>query len=221
MNTVLRFAVSAAIALLGSLSVFAQAATYNFTEFNGGATGLGNQLSVEVLDNTATSATDDVLFKFTNAVGIASSLTDIYFDNGTTAPPLLSSISIYAQSSGVSFDTSATPPNVPGWNTLSPSFSADQSSDSNTPGASSNGISAMSEYLTIKGTLASGYTYGNVLSYMGSSDFRIAVHVQSIGADGVSAEYLVNTTPVPEPETYAMLLAGLGLVGFAARRKLA
>ena len=28
------------------------------------------------------------------------------------------------------------------------------------------------------------------------------------------------STPVPEPETYAMLLAGLGLVGFAARRKL-
>ena len=25
--------------------------------------------------------------------------------------------------------------------------------------------------------------------------------------------------PVPEPETYAMLLAGLGLVGFMARRK--
>ncbi len=29
----------------------------------------------------------------------------------------------------------------------------------------------------------------------------------------------VPETPVPEPETYAMLLAGLGLVGFAARRK--
>lgn len=28
------------------------------------------------------------------------------------------------------------------------------------------------------------------------------------------------TAPVPEPETYAMLLAGLGLVGFAARRRL-
>jgi len=25
--------------------------------------------------------------------------------------------------------------------------------------------------------------------------------------------------PVPEPKTYAMLLAGLGLVGFMARRK--
>lgn len=27
------------------------------------------------------------------------------------------------------------------------------------------------------------------------------------------------TTPVPEPETYAMLLAGLGLMGFVARRR--
>ena len=25
--------------------------------------------------------------------------------------------------------------------------------------------------------------------------------------------------PVPEPETYALLLAGLGLIGFAARRR--
>ena len=29
----------------------------------------------------------------------------------------------------------------------------------------------------------------------------------------------INTAPVPEPETYALMLAGLGLVGFAARRK--
>ena len=28
-----------------------------------------------------------------------------------------------------------------------------------------------------------------------------------------------NVTPVPEPETYAMLLAGLSLLGFAARRR--
>jgi hypothetical protein len=29
----------------------------------------------------------------------------------------------------------------------------------------------------------------------------------------------IITTPVPEPESYAMLLAGLGLFGFAARRR--
>ena len=43
---------------------------------------------------------------------------------------------------------------------------------------------------------------------------------------GVLHAYKASTTdligylaPVPEPETYATLLAGLGLVGFMARRK--
>jgi hypothetical protein len=34
-----------------------------------------------------------------------------------------------------------------------------------------------------------------------------------------AADLGTYAVPVPEPETYAMLLAGLGLVGFAARRK--
>jgi hypothetical protein len=29
----------------------------------------------------------------------------------------------------------------------------------------------------------------------------------------------VSIAPVPEPETWAMMAAGLGLVGFAARRR--
>ena len=29
----------------------------------------------------------------------------------------------------------------------------------------------------------------------------------------------ISVTPVPEPETYAMMLAGLGMLGFAARRR--
>ncbi|MGZ8260864.1 MAG: FxDxF family PEP-CTERM protein, partial [Caldimonas sp.] len=29
----------------------------------------------------------------------------------------------------------------------------------------------------------------------------------------------VVTTPIPEPETYALLLGGLGLMGFVARRR--
>ncbi|MTV39943.1 FxDxF family PEP-CTERM protein [Duganella radicis] len=44
----------------------------------------------------------------------------------------------------------------------------------------------------------------------------------SVGGDGYSGAVLDNVSlaaAVPEPETYAMLLAGLGLVGFAARRK--
>lgn len=45
-----------------------------------------------------------------------------------------------------------------------------------------------------------------------------------VGPDGsstgmVAARDLVPAAPIPEPETYAMLLAGLGLLGFAARRR--
>lgn len=42
------------------------------------------------------------------------------------------------------------------------------------------------------------------------------VNIQHPG-DGV--DRLIQITAVPEPETYAMFLAGLGLVGFAARRR--
>jgi len=39
--------------------------------------------------------------------------------------------------------------------------------------------------------------------------------------NGAGGQYsaAINATPVPEPETYAMLLAGLGAVGFLARRR--
>lgn len=36
-----------------------------------------------------------------------------------------------------------------------------------------------------------------------------------LGIDNVS----LSVTPVPEPDTYAMLLSGLGLMGFVARRR--
>ncbi len=41
----------------------------------------------------------------------------------------------------------------------------------------------------------------------------------SFTGNGVVIDNLVFTTPVPEPGTYALLLAGLGTVGFLARRR--
>ena len=41
----------------------------------------------------------------------------------------------------------------------------------------------------------------------------------SNGAYGAALDNITVTAAVPEPETYGMLLAGLGLVGFMARRK--
>jgi hypothetical protein len=51
---------------------------------------------------------------------------------------------------------------------------------------------------------------------LGSDSF--ALHVQGLtDAQGGSAWYI--PTPVPEPETYAMMLAGLGFLGFTAKRR--
>ncbi|MEJ6000462.1 FxDxF family PEP-CTERM protein [Paucibacter soli] len=43
----------------------------------------------------------------------------------------------------------------------------------------------------------------------------------SVAAGALAGTYQLNSSlaPVPEPETYAMLLAGLGVVGFLARRR--
>ena len=41
----------------------------------------------------------------------------------------------------------------------------------------------------------------------------------TVNVGGLSNAALYSTTPVPEPETYALLLGGLGMVGFMARRR--
>ena len=55
------------------------------------------------------------------------------------------------------------------------------------------------------------------------ADVGFALHVQGLtSAQGGSAWYVggvPSVTAVPEPESYAMMLAGLGLMGFVARRR--
>lgn len=61
------------------------------------------------------------------------------------------------------------------------------------------------------------------LSVSAASIFRLEMfQVFSASDDGVIVEdfRFAAAAAVPEPETYAMLLAGLGLLGFAARRRL-
>lgn len=223
-TTIMRFALTMATVLFGSLPVCAQASSYSFTCFGDGcsyspASNLGSQLTVNVSDYGATVATNDVTFTFTNAVGMASSITDIYFDNGTTN--LLSSLTILApQPAGVDFSVLANPGNVPGANAINFSTDLNLSADSNPPTAP-NGVNTSTEYITFVGTLTSGKTLADLYTGIqagGVNGFRMALHVQAIGDESKSAAY-VNA--IPEPETYAMLLAGLGLVGFAVRRKLA
>jgi hypothetical protein len=47
----------------------------------------------------------------------------------------------------------------------------------------------------------------------------VAVRVEGFNQDGVTSGWYTPITAVPEPETFAMLLAGLGLMGFVARNR--
>ena len=59
-----------------------------------------------------------------------------------------------------------------------------------------------------------GLTFGNPLSEVGASDWMIDFSAVESGAT-----FGLSVTAVPEPGTYAMLLAGLGLIGTMVRRR--
>lgn len=54
---------------------------------------------------------------------------------------------------------------------------------------------------------------------LAAGSYYYAVFGVALGASAYSINSAAAATPVPEPETYAMLLAGLGVVGFLARRR--
>jgi PEP-CTERM motif len=99
--------------------------------------------------------------------------------------------------------------------------------------ASSSASISLSGNLTSSGGYQSSqfYTGANTL-FSGSSQYNSEFGLSFINGttSEITGSYSVATSvegvnnvvpavPVPEPETYAMMLAGLGLLGFVARRK--
>lgn len=105
-------------------------------------------------------------------------------------------------------------------------FSALTSSISTTPGPD---VLALTGFWLTQGTsvVATGSQKQNGstdlwsidLTTLGSGTYTL--HVKGTVLTNLAASYSgnLNLVAVPEPETYAMLLGGLGLIGFAARRK--
>ena len=54
---------------------------------------------------------------------------------------------------------------------------------------------------------------------LGVGSYYLQVGGNVLSTSGARFDGNISLSPVPEPETYAMMLAGLGLVGFAARRR--
>jgi hypothetical protein len=167
-------------------------------------------------DGTGTSAS----FQFRNQGSGASTISEIYFDDGT-----LLGISSILNGTGVQFTGgSGTPPNLPDANNISPAFktTAGFLADADSP-PTKYGIDP-GEQLTITFNLLSGFDIDDVIAaILSGTDLRIGIHAISIGSDKVSASF-VNTTaldfvPVPLPASLVLLLSGLPLLSrFTSRR---
>lgn len=199
------------IALMVVVNI-SQAATYSFYNIENNTVDISDQLSVEV-NNEAFGTT----FKFFNDVGITSSVTDIYFDEGSS--DLFSGFEIYEQY-GAAFApeyiyySAANPGNLPGGNAIG--FAADYSADSTSN--PENGLDTSTDYVTFLAYAGTDYSYDNLLNALLDGSARIGLHVQAF-ADGASDSYVNSLNPVPVPAAGILFASALFVVGAIGRRK--
>lgn len=204
-----------AAALMVFTSGAASAATISFFIVPGGSSSLdlSAQLRAEVTDEGAGL----VGFTFYNDVGKQSSITDIYFDDGT----LLDIGAITSSGSGVSFTAPATPGDLPGGSSISPKFETTEqwSLDSTSPMVPQHGVDQLGEWVKVVFSLQSGQDYDDTLAALADGTLRLGLHVQAIEGGG-SSSWVSNPLGVPDGGTTALLL-GLGMLGLGyARRRL-
>jgi hypothetical protein len=169
------------------------------------------QLSVTVSDPGA----GQVLFRFDNSGPAASSITDVYFDDGT----LLGIASLSDSGAGVAFSTGSSPPNLPGGNSMSEPFetTAGFSADSDPP-VQPKGVNP-GEWLEVLFDLLPGMSFGDVIDALeqgaGDGGLRIGIHVQGFASGG--SESFVNTPMIPLPPALLLGLSGLSGLGLVRR----
>ena len=151
------------------------------------------------------SLTGSVL-KISNSSGAGngSFIRNIYFDYTSGM-----GVSLLGKVGTVTFSSGGSPANLPGGNAPSAHFAADASWSAMNPGSTYGVNAGESISFTLTGVSLASFTNGSM---------RVGLHLQ--GLPGGASDSLISTvTAVPEPESYVLLLAGLGLVGAIARRR--
>jgi hypothetical protein len=196
--------------LLGAGAAQATQINLSFTRITSNASqNVASQFLCEVSDFSATQ----VDFRFTNAVGIASSISEIYFDDGPflQIAPTLFQVGCQFTSGG------ANPSNLPGGNTLNPPFNATQIFSADSQGNPALGIDTAADSLVMRFTLVGGMTFADVASALNSGLLRVGLHVRAIGAQGQSDGFVNNPPVVPLPP--AAWAGGACLAGLAVVRR--
>lgn len=174
------------------------------------------QLSVGVDDAGA----GQVWFRFYNSGADPSSITQIYFDDGPAGTGALASFAAFDNSDpGVLFSAGATPGNLPGGNSISPTFSATAglTAGANAP-PPHNGVNP-GESLGILANLAAAHNYDDVLDAISSGALRIGLHVQAFESGGSESFITTPRTPPVVPAPGSALLASIGLWTFQLLRR--
>ena len=66
-------------------------------------------------------------------------------------------------------------------------------------------------------SLAFGVAFATLITAI--ADGKAYLNLHSTSVPGGEIRTFFQLAPVPEPQTYALMLAGLGVLGWAARRK--
>jgi hypothetical protein len=162
-------------------------------------------------------SSSQVLFTFRNIGPQPSSITDVYFEQGS----LESLASIDDSDSGVSFSQFASPSNLPGGNNLSPPFIAVAGFAANSnPPIQPNGVNP-GESLGVVFDIQEGKNFDDVINELNNKDLRVGIHVQGFAGGGSEAFINNGPTIIPLPGAILLCTVGIGFVGWLhTKRKL-